>query len=290
MDWRVPIVGMFVGLMMGVTGIGAGTFTMPLLVLWVGVPPLSAVGSNVVYSALTNVVGGWQHARLGTVDYRMVRRLAAASVPASILGAWWISSVQVVARQEAVVSRVVGGSLIAAALVLAAQALLRRSGAAGAAQPSGWVLGPAGAILGGVVGATSVGSGSFGTAILSFTTRLPGRRIVGTVSVHAAVLMLAGALTHLSVGTVRPELVGGLLLGSLPGVALGSRLTVRIPEPVLRGVLALLLLGLGVRMQLPRTPAAENASAAHDTVPGPAGPRRVPAEPPPVAPGPGSRS
>lgn len=267
MDWRVSLVGLVMGWVVGVSGIGAGTLTMPLLVLWLGVPPLSAVGSNVVYSALTKVVGGWQHAGLRTVDYRIVGRMAVGSVPASILAAWWISSLDTdVARYEAVVNRVIGAALIAAALVLAGQALLRRGAAAHHREPNGWLLGSAGVLLGGAVGATSVGSGSFGTAILSFTTRLQGARIVGTVTVHAVVLMLASALTHLAVGTVRPELVAALLVGSIPGVVLGSRLTVRIPEPVLRGALALLLFGLGVRMQLPRTPPVEHAPAARGAV------------------------
>jgi uncharacterized membrane protein YfcA len=269
MDWRISLVGLVVGWTIGMTGIGAGTLTMPLLVLWIGVPPLSAVGSNVVYSALTKVVGGWQHARLRTVDYQIVARLAVGSVPATILAAWWITSVDAGAASrgghEEVVNRVIGASLIAAALVLAGQALLRPKSPVAERTPKGWFLGVAGALLGGAVGATSVGSGSFGTAVLSFTSRLQGSRIVGTVTMHAVVLTVAGALTHLAVGTVRPGLVGALLLGPLPGVVLGSRMTVRLPEPVLRGALALLLFGLGVRMQLPRTPEGGSAPTAQRT-------------------------
>jgi uncharacterized protein len=265
MDWRVSLVGLIAGASIGMTGIGAGTLTMPLLVIWLGVPPLHAVGSNVVYSALTKVVGGWQHARQGTVDYRVVGWLAIGSVPASVLAAWWISSPGAGASDHAaVVNRVVGAALIAAAVVLALQALPHRRPTAFARHAGAWILGPAGALIGGAVGATSIGSGSFGTAILTFASRFQGSRLVGTVTAHALVLTLAGALTHVGVGTVRWELVGALLLGSIPGVVLGSRLIVRVPDPVLRGGLALLLFILGLGMQLPRDPRIERVPAAHE--------------------------
>lgn len=269
MDWRVSLVGLAVGWTIGVSGIGAGTLTLPLLVLWLGVPPLTAVGSNVIYAALTKVVGGWQHAVLRTVDYGIVARMAVGSVPASILAAWWISSLDGdTASHEVVVQRVIGIALIGAALVLAGRTLLRRESAVVRGQPRGWILCPAGALLGGAVGATSVGAGSFGTAMLTVATRLQGARLVGTVTMHGVVLSLASASTHLMVGTVRPALIGALLLGSVPGVVLGSRMTVRMPEPMLRGVLALLLFGVGVRMQLPRPLPAETATGEHSSVGG----------------------
>jgi uncharacterized protein len=140
--------------------------------------------------------------------------------------------------------------------VLCWQAVRRRAEPPAERPLRRWLMTGVGTLLGGVVGATSVGSGSFGTALLSFTTRLESRRLVGTVVVHAMVLTLAGALTHMAVGTVQMGLVAALLLGSIPGVVLGSRLTVRTPEPVLRAVLAGLLLVLGIRMQAPSAAAA----------------------------------
>jgi uncharacterized membrane protein YfcA len=255
MDWRASLVGLVVGWTIGVSGVGAGTLTLPLLVLWLGVPPLTAVGSNVVHSAVTTVVGGWQHTTLRTVDFGIVARMAVGSVPASLVAAWWISSLDNdLATHDLMVDRVIGSALIAAALILAGRGFMKHRDAAPQGRPRGWLLGSAGALLGGAVGATSVGSGSFGTAIIAVATRLQGPKIVGTVTVHAMLLTLASASTHLMIGTVRPALVGALLLGSIPGVVLGSRLTARMPEALLRGALALLLLGIGIRMQVPRRP------------------------------------
>src|SRR5690606_37156240 len=100
--------------------------------------------------------------------------------------------------------------------------------------PRPWPMALSGALVGGFVGATSAGSGTLGTSLLSLLTRMDARRLVGTVTVHALVVTGAAALVHLAAGGVRLDLAGALLLGSLPGVALGARLAVRVPEPALR--------------------------------------------------------
>lgn len=255
MDFRATLVGLLVGTVVGLTGIGSGTLTMPLLVLWMGVPPLQAVGSDLVYATITKAVGTWQHSRLGNVDYRTVALLSVGAVPATVLAALWIARVGSAAQSD-VGQRVVGGALIFSAVVLAVQLTARLRGKDDAPRPPRrerpWALGVTGALLGGLVGATSVGAGSFGTALLTFFSRMDARKVVGTMIAQAMVLSFFGSLTHLAFGDVRFDVVAGLLLGGIPGVVIGSRLTVRTPEPVLRGALALVLLALGLRMQLPR--------------------------------------
>lgn len=250
MDWEASFVGMFVGTLIGMTGMGAGSLLAPVLVLWFGVPPLQAVGSDLVYSAVTKSVGAVAHVRLQTVDFSAVGWMAAASVPATIVAVWSVVTFGAFAPSlDHLVLRLLGIMVIVAGIALLGRAAFTRQATA-ATTHCGWLLGAGGALLGGIVGVTSAGSGTLGTALVSVATRLDARRVVGTVIVHAMLLTLAGALMHLIFGSVRFALTASLLLGSIPGVVLGSRLTARIPESVLRAILGTLLIALGVNVLL----------------------------------------
>jgi uncharacterized membrane protein YfcA len=240
---------MFVGTLIGMTGMGAGSLLAPVLVLWFGVPPLQAVGSDLVYSAVTKSVGAFAHVRLQTVDFSAVGWMAAASVPVTIVAVWSVLTFGVlVPSLDHLVLRLLGIMVIVAGIVLLARSAFTRQTTVTA--HCGWLLGAGGALLGGIVGVTSAGSGTLGTALVSVATRLDARRVVGTVIVHAMILTLAAALMHLAFGSVRLALTASLLLGSIPGVVLGSRLTVRIPESMLRAILGTLLIALGLNVIL----------------------------------------
>lgn len=275
MDWRTAVVGLVVGTSVGLTGIGSGTLTLPLLMFWVGIPPLQAVGSNLIYSAVTKAVAAADHLQRGNVEVRLVALLALGSVPAGVLAARGM--IHLADQGSGWVEVWIGAALLAAGAILARQALQRGDGEGGPPVPrrpshgatlslagAGSVKGPpalqapllalGGGGIGIAVGATSVGSGSCGTTLLAAVTRLEARRIVGTVTGHALVLTAAAGITHAGAGAVSGPVVAGLLVGSLPGVVLGTRLATRVPDAWLRGLLAALLLVLGVRTVLASLP------------------------------------
>lgn len=247
MDWRATLAGLVVGALIGITGMGGGSIMTPLLILGLGVPPLQAVASGLVYSAATTLAGATEHVRLRTVDLRLAALLAVGSVPMSVVGVMILSYL---AADAPVVQRQVrfflGAALVALAVLFVMRpaldrALVRRARPA----PPPWVLSAGGAIIGMTTGLTSVGSGSLTTGLLSLTTIQHARTRVGTVLFHSTVLTLAAGMAHLALGRLNTALTLSLLAGSLPGVVLGSRLTVRVPERALCLGQAWMLLVLG---------------------------------------------
>jgi hypothetical protein len=255
-DWTISALGFVVGLLVGCTGIGAAALMTPLLILVGGVRPLIAVGTDLAYGAITKAVGGSVHYRQQTVDAAIARQLALGSIPMALVGVGCIRWMTGGTRIEVVdhfVSQALGLALILVALSL----LLRPWPRCGSAPPT-----PSGhsgrqrmltvilgAGIGFLVGLTSVGSGSLiAAALLTVYPRLPLRRVVGTDIFHAAFLTAAAGLAHLGLGHVDLLLLGQLLIGSIPGVWLGSRLAVALPERLLRPVLACLLLGVGFKL------------------------------------------
>lgn len=247
MDWDGSLVGFVIGGVIGMTGIGAGSLMAPVLILWFGVPPVQAVGSDLLYSAVTKFVGTLEHVRLKTVDFRAVGWMATASIPAALLAVWALAHFGATAPgTDRLILRLMSITLIVAGVALAGRAVFQRAASARPVRRP-WLLRAGGALLGGMVGLTATGSGTLGTVLLSIGTRLEARRVVGTVIAHAMLLTLAASLAHLALGSVRFALAGSLLVGSIPGVILGSRLTVRVPDVALRTALAALLIAAGVR-------------------------------------------
>jgi uncharacterized membrane protein YfcA len=226
---------------------GSGALMTPVLILVVGVPPVTAVGTDLAYAALTKLVGGWQHARQGSVDRRLVRWLATGSIPGSLAGVAVLALLQrriSVEVLDVVLRRSLGVVLLVAAAALIAGLVQARS-RAGALRPDRTLRrGPAivlGAVVGFLVGMTSVGSGSLVVATLSLLTPLPAATIVGTDVAHAALFTSTAALAHAAGGNVDVALALSLLAGSLPGVLLGSAVSIRVPPAVLRLGLASVL-------------------------------------------------
>jgi len=228
----------------------------PLLILLLGVRPVVAVGSDLAYAAITKIVGAVQHFRQNTVDLRVVAFLAMGSVPGSMAGVLLITWYKGVAgaNVDILVQRALGGSLALAGLVMLLTPLLhQRFPQVGTEPPlarkSGRLITMAiGALVGTLVGLTSVGSGSLLVPFLFFYYRLRASKIVGTDVFHGALLISAAGLAHWNAGNVDLGLVINLLIGSIPGVLIGSRLTLKVPETVLRAFIASLLLLVGVRL------------------------------------------
>ncbi len=259
MDGMYTLSGFVVGLVVGVTGVGGGSLMTPLLVLLFGVSPATAVGTDLLYASLTKTLGGWVHGQRGTVDWKVMGLLSLGSLPAAV---FTIALLKYLAMDEKTLSGLVTG-VLSVALILTATALLlkgrvrklaqRRDGTDHGLHHSHLDAATiaTGFIVGTLVTVSSVGAGVLGTVALLFLyPRMQAVKVVGTDIVHAVPLTAVAGMGHLALGTVDVVLLGSLLLGSLPGIYIGSHLGARVPEAVLRPVLAFMLLIIGTRMVL----------------------------------------
>jgi uncharacterized membrane protein YfcA len=255
MDAAYTLSGFVVGAIVGLTGVGGGSLMTPLLVLLFGVHPATAVGTDLLYAALTKAGGTAVHAGNHTVDWRIAGRLAAGSIPAAVLT---LAAVWHFGFERSAFAQVISGSL-GVALLLTAAALLfkgRVQRFALAHLSDAWhtrriapITVAVGALLGVLVSLSSVGAGALGvTALLFLYPALPSARIVGSDLAHAVPLTLVAGLGHWLLGNIDWALLGALLLGSLPGIWLGSRMAVKLPERWLRSALATLLVLIGGKL------------------------------------------
>ena len=250
------LAGFVVGILIGLTGVGGGSLMTPLLVLLFNFHPATAVGTDLLYASVTKTVGSVTHGWRGTVDWRIVGRLAAGSVPASLLT---LGVLYALGSPSAFVAHVIT-MVLGAALVLTACAIIFRTNILAFAARRRSEENPArtavatiglGAALGVLVSLTSVGAGALGvTALLLLYPKLPIRRIVGTDIAHAVPLTLIGGLGHWLIGSVDLHLLGSLLIGSIPGVIIGSALAGRMSDKALQPILAVILLIVGGKLLL----------------------------------------
>ena len=259
MDWLYTISGFLVGLIVGVTGVGGGSLMTPLLVLFFGVSPATAVGTDLLYASITKALGGWVHGRNGTVEWKIVGLLSLGSLPAALLT---ILTFKLLGLDEKTLTGLVTG-VLSVALVLTAAALLFKDRIQKLARREDGTVAelhqrhlPAatiatGAVVGVLVTISSIGAGVLGTVALLFLyPRLTTVKVVGTDIAHAVPLTAVAGLGHMTLGTVDFVLLGSLLLGSLPGIYIGSHLSAKVPEKVLRPILAVMLLLIGTRLVL----------------------------------------
>ncbi len=253
-DVRFAVSGLLVGFLVGQTGVGGGSLMTPLLMLVFGIHPATAVGTDLLYASVTKTAGTVVHGLSGTVNWRIVRRLAAGSLPGTALGLAVLSRLDASsAGQMRWVTVTLGIMLIITALSLIFRGRLVA------------VLGPmldrvspqrqtvmtvaTGAALGLLVTLTSVGAGALGvTALLLLYPRERLPAIVGTDIAHAVPLTLLAGVGHWWLGSVDFVLLIGLLCGSIPGIIVGSWLTTRMPETVLRPIIAATLLVVGAKI------------------------------------------
>lgn len=258
-DLAFIFAGFFVGLVVGLTGVGGGSLMTPILIFFFGVKPHLAVGTDLLFAAFTKLSGTVRLARQRVVDWRIVFHLSAGSIPAALITLYFLHRVG--PANPAVQSLMT--STLGAALLLTAAAtlykavrgkLLPAALAAGqeatAARPRHWSL-PLllGALVGTLVSLTSVGAGAIGVSVLLFIyPLLPLPRIVAADIAYAVPLTLVAGLGHASLGSVDWSLLALLLAGSLPGIWLGSHLIHRINERVVRSILSLLLAWAGLKL------------------------------------------
>jgi uncharacterized protein len=246
--------GLGVGFLVGLTGVGGGSLMTPLLVLLFGVHPATAVGTDLLYAAATKATGTLVHGLKGSVDWRVTGRLAAGSVPAAALTLLWLHRYGVDSPGATALIQTV----LAVALLITSVALLFRPklAAFAARHPvppapgrTFFLTALTGAVLGVLVSLTSVGAGAIGvTVLLLLYPALATSRIVGSDIAHAVPLTLIAGIGHWLLGSVDWSMLLSLLIGSLPGIAIGSHLSSRAPDALLRNLLAATLLLVGVRL------------------------------------------
>jgi uncharacterized membrane protein YfcA len=255
-DLLLPLYGLVVGMLVGLTGMGGGVLMTPLLVVGLGMPATVAVGTDLAYSSATKLFGAWQHWRQGTVDTRVVQALALGSVPATVVAVALLYYLHNVLHIDvnAVLERFIGVMLVVAAVLMVRKLWMSFNGETNNLHldydnfPTGRLV-AIGALGGFLVGMTSIGSGSLIIALLVITVSLSPEKLVGTDVAHAFLLVGVAALAHLFVlNDVDVVLAGKLLIGSIPGVLIGSRLTVWVPRRPLQAGLAVLLLTTAVSL------------------------------------------
>lgn len=261
MDWHLinplySLSGFIVGVLVGFTGVGGGSLMTPILVLLFGVAPSTAVGTDLLYAAITKAGGGLVHGLNGTVDWRIVRRLAAGSVPAAVLtllGLNYIGASQHGA--SGLITTVLGLALILTAITLLCRKWLLAWTAAYAESLSDrqtrvlTIL--FGTFLGVLVSISSVGAGAIGvTVLILLYPKLMTVRIVGSDIAHAVPLTLIAGVGHWFLGSIDWVLLVSLLIGSLPGIAIGSHFAAYVPDRVLRHLLASTLAVVGAKLSM----------------------------------------
>src|SRR5215218_7259206 len=256
MDPVIVVFGLGIGLLIGMTGMGGGSLMTPLLILVFGIQPVTAVGTDIFYGAVTKTVGGWRHLKHQTVHRAIAFWLAVGSVPMAIAGVWLIEILQRNYGEDEVNKVVLG--MVASALLVVGVATLIRALFLRDVIPERYAMHLyrrhiiaaviTGMTTGFVIGLTSAGSGTLIAIVLIAVFRLTPQRVVGTDIFHAAVLLWAAGLAHWVGGNVDLGLAGNILLGSVPGVLLGGLLAVRAPQGFLRRALAVVLCASGVML------------------------------------------
>jgi uncharacterized membrane protein YfcA len=244
--------GLAVGFLVGLTGVGGGSLMTPLLVLVFGIHPTTAVGTDLLYAAATKTVGAGVHGFKGTVQWKIVRRLACGSIPATIATLWFMHQRGGPAANGLITVTLGWALVVTAAAVLFRKSIVKAFAARAAGLSEAKVAGLTvllGAILGCLVSLTSVGAGALGmTVLLVIYPRTEISKLVGSDIAHAVPLTLIAGLGHWMMGSVDWLLLVSLLTGSIPGIILGSLAASRTPEGVLRPVLATTLVLVGVKL------------------------------------------
>ena len=248
MHWEYTLLGLLAGILVGLTGVGGGSLVTPVLALF-GVPTVSAVGTDLVFAAITKTCGTVVHRAQRSVDWRIAGLLAAGSCPAALLTVLLLSSGGVH------VGGLVEGTLAVALVLTGLSLCLDRERIARMARKAARLrpLRPAltvaaGLLLGTLVTLTSVGAGALGATFLAVLyPRLAAREIAGTDIAHAVPLTIIAGFGHFTLGNVDAALLASLLVGSVPGIVVAGLVAGRLPERAVRTALALVLMAVGAR-------------------------------------------
>ncbi len=255
MEFGYIVAGFIVGALVGLTGVGGGSLMTPILLLFFSIKPAIAVGTDLLYASLTKSVGVFAHGKLGNIEWPMVKLLAIGSIPASIATILFLRTINV--ESSNAVSTI--KFWLGMALIVTSVAVLLRNKLMQLAQNGRWLpekyvaLGTIilGLVLGSLVTLTSVGAGALGvTALIMLYPRERITTIVGSDIAHAVPLTLVAGLGHASLGTINYGLLGTLLIGSIPGIYLGSHMSSKVAEHWLRIALAAILIFVGAKLVL----------------------------------------
>lgn len=256
MDIFLILAGFIVGLLVGLTGVGGGSLMTPILLLFFHQPAAVAVGTDLLYASITKSAGIFAHGKLGNIDWRIVRLLAFGSVPASIITTAFLANMDITSDTAVLTIKF----WLGIALMLTALSVIFRTQLASFSKNGHWITpeyAPTltvllGIVLGFLVTLTSVGAGALGvTALLILYPKTSITKIVGTDVAHAVPLTLVAGLGHVSLGTVDYFLLGTLLIGSIPGIWIGSHLSAKVAEHWIRLLLALILVYVGQKLAFP---------------------------------------
>jgi uncharacterized membrane protein YfcA len=250
MTWQFVLTGLLIGALVGMTGMGGGSLMTPILVIVFGFKPTLAVGTDILHGAIFKTVGAIRHRQLGTVHAQLSGWMFVGSGPASLAGVALATHLK---GQQQLMNYLLGGALLFGALGLVAKSLVR-SKVIGEDDRFDMVwrdriAAVAIGLVGGfIVGLTSVGSGTFFGLTMLFVFPLRAHKVVGTDILHAAALLYVAGFGHFVAGNVDMHAVGWLLIGSIPGVLIGSQYSVRLPEGILRLLLADVLALSGLKL------------------------------------------
>ena len=256
MDPLVILFGFLVGILVGLTGVGGGSLMTPILILIFGFKPVTAIGTDLAYGAVTKTLGGWRHLIARNVNKSLSWWMAIGSVPAAVSGVWTLDAIRSAAGSgfDDTVLTIVAAALLFTGAATLARALflpklIERERESFVLERrhkiSAIVLG---VFVGFVLGITSAGSGSLIALGLIMLFRMAPRQVVGTDVFHAAILLWAAALAHVVAGNVDFGLAGTILIGSLPGVWVGSNWSIRTPVAALRTTLGVILIAAGLAL------------------------------------------
>jgi uncharacterized membrane protein YfcA len=254
MDPLLILFGLGVGVLVGLTGMGGGSLMTPILIVLFGYNPITAVGTDLAYGAITKTLGGWRHFRQRTVHFQLAMWMGVGSVPAAIGGVYVLHVLErhygksfdhamLIAVAAAVMFT--GTTVLSRALFMKRHLQRERASVVTTTREE-VAAAVEGLLMGFVLGVTSAGSGTLIAVGLILLFRLIPTRVVGTDVFHAAVVLWAAALAHVVAGNVNYGLMGTLLIGSLPGVWIGSRLAVQVATSALRLGIAIVMIGSGL--------------------------------------------
>jgi uncharacterized protein len=271
-DPHYTIAGFLVGALVGVTGVGGGSLMTPILIVLFGVSPATAVGTDLLFAAATKTVGSLVHGFNRTIDWRVVRRLAMGSIPATALALIVLASLNTsVGGAHNLITAVLSVALLLTAGVLIARNRISTLYARRLADLDDRAIARLtigmGAVLGLLVTFSSVGAGAIGvTALVLLYPRVSTARIVGSDIAHAVPLTLIAGLGHGAMGSLDVHTLVSLLAGSFPGIFVGSSIATRVPDTALRYVLATVLIIVGSKLALDvATPSGSNIATARIT-------------------------
>ncbi|MDQ3573261.1 MAG: sulfite exporter TauE/SafE family protein [Actinomycetota bacterium] len=255
MDPAIVVFGFGIGLLVGMTGMGGASLMTPLLILVFGINPVTAIGTDIFYAAITKTVGGFQHLRLKTVHRGIAFWMAVGSIPSAVAGVWVLELLKNAYGEDLdkIVLGMLGGALLVVGIATMLRSIFLRDVIAERSAMHLYRRHIVAAIITGVtcgfvIGLTSAGSGTLIAIALIAIFQLNPQRVVGTDIFHAAALLWVAGIAHWVGGNVDFGLAGNILVGSIPGVIIGSMLAVKAPMGFLRRALAVVLIASGVTL------------------------------------------